>query len=518
MSDPMRVVVIGGGVAGLATAGLLATDGHAVTLVEARGEFGGRAGSWSSGGFRFDTGPSWYLMPEVFDHFYRLMGTTAAEQLDLSTLDPGYRAYFEEGGAAFDLPAGRAGAREAFVALDPTARSRLENYFDSAEDTYRIALDRFLYSSFERSRDLASPELLRKLPKFLRLLLRPLDREIRRRSSDSRIRRLLGYSAVFLGGSPLRVPSMYHLMSHLDVNEGVFYPQGGFARVIESLASLASQAGAELHLDTAARRILVEDGAVAGVLVVGPDGDERRVAADLVVSAADLEHTDSDLLDSAHRDRSDRWWQRREAGPGAVLALLGVRGDLPQLAHHTLLLAEDWDGGFERIARGGAELPEVASLYIGRPSASDADVAPPGHDNLFVLIPVAANPAIGHGGVDGSGDPAIEAFVDRMIDQIARWTNAPDLADRVVVRRTIGPGDFADDLHAWRGSALGPAHTLRQSAFFRAPNRSRRVRGLYFAGSSTIPGVGVPMCLISAELVLKHVRGQRDASRVSEPR
>jgi len=316
----------------------------------------------------------------------------------------------------------------------------------------------------------------------------------------------------------MRVPSMYHLMSHLDVNDGVSYPQGGFARVIESIADLARGAGATLRVSTPARQILVDNGEVTGVVVTGPGGRSEVIDADLVVSTADLEHTDSMLLDAAYRDRDDHWWDRREAGPGAVLAMLGVVGELPQLAHHTLLLTEDWDGGFARIASGSAELPDVAPLYIGRPSASDPSVAPPGHENLFVLIPVAANPDIGHGGVDGGGDAALEAFVDRMIGQIATWTGVPDLAERIVVRRTIGPGDFADDLHAWRGSALGPAHTLRQSAFFRASNVSRRVRGLYFAGSSTIPGVGVPMCLISAELVLKHVRGQRDAGPVRDPR
>ncbi|MBN9184274.1 MAG: phytoene desaturase, partial [Microbacterium sp.] len=162
--------------------------------------------------------------------------------------------------------------------------------------------------------------------------------------------------------------------------------------------------------------------------------------------------------------------------------------------------------------------PETPSLYIGKPSASDSAVAPAGHENLFVLIPVPADPSMGHGGVDGTGDPAIESLVDRVITQIGAWTDAPDLAERIVVRRTVGPGDFADDLNAWSGSALGPAHTLRQSAFLRAGNASRKVSGLLFAGSSTIPGIGVPMCLISAELVLKRVRGDRSAAPLAEPR
>ena len=196
--------------------------------------------------------------------------------------------------------------------------------------------------------------------------------------------------------------------------------------------------------------------------------------------------------------------------------LLGVRGRLPELAHHTLLLADDWDGGFAALSRGRG-LPSNPSLYIGKPSATDPTVAPADHENLFVLVPVPASPGIGHGGIEGAGVQRVEGFVDRTIEQIATWTGAHDLADRVVVRRTVAPGDFATDLQSWSGSALGPAHTLRQSAFLRSPNASRRVSGLLFTGASTIPGIGVPMCLISAELVVKRVRGDRSAAPLPVP-
>ncbi|MBN9152431.1 MAG: phytoene desaturase [Microbacterium sp.] len=519
MSGPRTVVVIGGGVSGLATAALLAADGHRVTLLEARSELGGRAGSWESQGFRFDTGPSWYLMPEVFDHFYRMLGTSSDEQLHLRTLDPGYRAYFEGDPSAFDLPAGRSAARAAIESLDPASAAQLERYFDSAEDTYRIALQHFLYSSFESARPFFAREVVTGLPRLAPLMVRSLDARIRAASSDSRIRRLLGYPAVFLGGSPMRVPSMYHLMSHLDVNDGVLYPEGGFARVIETLVTLAADAGADLITDARVERIVVADGAARGVRYRTADGDEVSMDADLVVATADLRHVEQELLADGERDHTDAWWRKRDPGPGAVLAMLGVRGALPQLAHHTLLLADDWDGAFTAIGdRTRGRPPETPSLYIGKPSASDSAVAPAGHENLFVLIPVPADPSMGHGGVDGTGDPAIESLVDRVITQIAAWTDAPDLAERIVVRRTVGPGDFADDLNAWSGSALGPAHTLRQSAFLRAGNASRKVSGLLFAGSSTIPGIGVPMCLISAELVLKRVRGDRSAAPLAEPR
>src|SRR5699024_7322074 len=132
-----------------------------------------------------------------------------------------------------------------------------------------------------------------------------------------------------------------------------------------------------------------------------------------------------------------------------------------------------------------------------RPSTTDPSVAPPGQENLFVLIPMPADPDLGHGGVDGTGSGAVEAIADEALARIAAWAGIPDLAERVVVRRTVGPEEFATDLRTWRGGMLGPAHTLRQSAFLRAGNASRKVDSLLYAGSSTIPGIGLPMCLIS---------------------
>ena len=516
MSD-REVAVIGGGVSGLATAALLAADGHRVTLLEARDEVGGRAGSWEADGFRFDTGPSWYLMPEVFDHFYRMMGTSTAEQLRLHRLDPGYRAYFEGAATPFDLPAGRIEARAAMASLDPAAAGRLDAYFDSAEATYDLALRRFLYTSFDSLTPMLGREVLSRLPQLARFMARSLDGEIRSRTSDSRLRRLLGYPAVFLGGSPLNVPSMYHLMSHLDVNDGVLYPQGGFARVIETIAALAEGAGARIITGARVTSIIVEGGRARGVRTVDANGVETRHDAELVVATADLHHVDTELLAPEHRDRGPAWWARRDPGPGAVLAMLGVTGEVPELAHHTLLLADDWEGAFDAVVGPGRGLPSTPSIYIGKPSQSDAGVAPAGDENLFVLVPVAADPAIGRGGIDGAGDPLVEGFVDRVIEQIGDWTGAGDLGSRVRVRRTVAPGDFEADLNAWSGTALGPAHSLRQSAVFRPGNASKRVDGLLYAGSSTIPGIGVPMCLISAELILKRLRGDRSGSPLPEP-
>lgn len=511
---PARVAIVGGGIAGLATAALLASRGHSVDLFEKNEELGGRVGSLERDGFRFDTGASWYLMPEVFDHFFALLGTSASAQLDLTVLDPSYRVFFEGHPEPVEVRPDRTHNHALFEALEPGAGDRFDAYLASAEDTYEMALRRFLYTSFESPRAVLHADVVRRLPTLGRLLGRSLHHHVASRFTDARLRQLLGYPAVFLGSAPRRAPSMYHLMSRLDLADQVLYPQGGFTRLIEVVAGLAERHGARLHTGTPVTAILTEATGAGRARVSGLEHETRdgvavRVVADVVVGAGDLHHLETTLLPAALQSHPPRVWRRRSPGPGAVLAMLGVAGPLPELAHHSLFFTADWDRNFADVFGRRSRVPDPASIYVCKPSATDPTVAPEGAENLFVLVPVPADVRIGHGGDDGSGSEAVERAADAAIDQIARWAGVPDLRERIVVRHTAGPADFAERYHAWRGGALGLEHTLLQSAFFRPGNASRKVDGLLYAGASTLPGVGLPMCLISAELVLKRLLGDR---------
>ncbi|MEO3940614.1 phytoene desaturase family protein [Paenarthrobacter nicotinovorans] len=535
-----RTVVIGGGIAGLATAALLAHEGHEVQLLEQRDTVGGRAGSLERDGFRFDTGPSWYLMPGVFDHFFKLLGTSAAEQLDLQTLSPAYRVFSEPNhdGIRPDpltIPLGSEQVLKTFEQVEPGSAKELSSYLASARHTTEMAERFFLYNPFTRPHGLLHPEVLRSLPKLAQLLLTPLDKFVSQRFQHPVLRQVLGYPAVFLGTNPAAAPAMYHLMSALDLGDGVQYPMGGFWELVNRLEALAVDAGVRIHTSSEALKITTReapltrkvgrfDGVklppalsgkdrreVTGVKWRDGSGAEHYSVADLVVSGADLHYTETQLLGVRDRSYNNKYWSSRTSGPGAVLVMLGVKGAVPELPHHSLFFTKDWEANFEAIFGAETSIPDPASIYVCKPSETDPGVAPQGHENLFVLVPVPADPQLGAGGPDGNGDALIERTADTAIDQIAQWANIPDLRSRIVVRHTIGPADFARQYNSWRGGMLGPAHTLRQSAMFRAQNASKRVQGLYYAGATTAPGVGVPMCLISAELVLKRIRGDHSA-------
>lgn len=495
MSKQKKVVIIGSGIGGLATADLLAKAGYIVDIYEKNEMPGGRAGTMTVDGFTFDTGPSWYLMPEVFEHYFSLLNKSVSDELNLVKLSPAYKVFFEE-----HEPITITGDEEqdikTFESIETGAGVKLKEYIKKGDGIYRLSLKHFLYTNFSSIRDFTKIDVARRGATMLKLAFSPIDSYVQKFVKDLRLRQILEYPMVFLGASPYSAPAIYSLMSALDFREGVFYPQGGLYTIIEKLVAAGEDLGVNYHYGTAVSQIVTADKKIKGIVLENGD----NIDADIVISNADLHFTETQLLSAEDRSYPERYWQKREAGPSALLMYLGVSGDLPQLEHHNLFFVDNWKQNFDDIFIN-KKLPSPASIYICKPSATDPKVAPKGNENVFVLVPLPAGVELDQEQMEKAADGYLSLIEDKF--------NIPDLRTRLVVKELFGPNDFSDKFNAWQGTALGPSHILRQSAIFRTSNKSRKVKNLYYVGGSTTPGIGLPMCLISAELVYKRLAGER---------
>lgn len=497
-----KVIIIGAGIGGLATANMLAKAGYDVAVCEKNAAPGGRAGTMSTKGFTFDTGPSWYLMPEVFEHYFSLFGKSVKKELDLVRLKPAYKVFFEND-PAITITSNSKTDAATFESIEPGAGARLNDYVRKGDDIYQLSLKHFLYTNFASYRDLTKSDILKRSHTMAKLALTPIDTYVGRFVTDHRLRKILEYPMVFLGSSPFSAPAIYSLMSALDFREGVYYPRGGLYTIIERLVALGSKLGVRYHYNSPVKHIDTTNKKASGITLENGES----VAADIVISNADLHFTETQLLAQGERSYPAKYWDKREAGPSALLMYLGVKGSLPQLEHHNLFFVDDWKKNFDAIFTDKT-LPYPASVYICKPSATDPSVAPKGNENMFVLVPLPA-------GV-GSNDSEVKRMADSYLRLIEEKFNMPDLRKRLVVKKFFGPHDFSETFNAWQGSALGPSHILRQSAIFRTPNKSRKVKDLYYVGGFTTPGIGLPMCLIGAELVYKRLAGDKRGGPIKE--
>ncbi len=478
-----RIAVVGGGFGGLTAAAYLARQGWKVTLFEKNDQLGGRARVWNSGDFSFDMGPSWYLMPEVFDQFFADFGVDRRDYYTLYRLDPYYRVFFKPG-EYVDISADRAAVEAVFEQLEPDGAAKLRRYLAQAEYKYNVAMQQFLYKEYRSIFQFLNWRLMTeglKLNVFSRL-----DGFVERYFKDRRAKQILEYAMVFLGSSPRNAPALYSIMSHVDLNLGVFFPHGGMTSLVNGLARLLQQQGVEVRTEAPVERVVVQNGRAAGVEVRG-----ERFPADAVLVNADYAWAETNLLDAEQRSYSQRYWNSRVMAPTMFIVYLGLNRKLPQLVHHNLYFTDPWDDHFAAIF-DKPRWPDTFSYYISCASFDDPSVAPREHENLFFLIPVAA-------GLDDS-DQIRRHWYEKVLTHFEQLIGER-VRDSIVVERIYSHRDFSADYNAFQGTALGISHTLGQTAVFRPSQRSRKVANLFYSGQYTHPGVGVPMTFIASKVI-----------------
>ncbi|AFG37720.1 phytoene desaturase family protein [Spirochaeta africana] len=478
-----KVCVIGGGFGGLSAAALLAHKGFDVTLLEKNPGVGGRAQVWRQDGFVFDMGPSWYLMPEVFDQFFEYLGKNRADYYKLQQLDPYYRIFFSPD-EIIDINRDLDRTKEIFDRFEPGGGERLQRYLDGARYKYDIAMREFLYTEYRSMFQFFNRRILVEGTRMN--IFQSLDRYVGKYFSDRRAKQILEYAMVFLGASPRNAPALYSIMSHVDLNLGVYFPIGGMAALVDGFRQLAEDMGVRILTDHEVTGLKVENGQITAAKTA-----HGEVNADIFLSNADYQHTDQKLLPPEYRSYSSRYWDKRTMAPTMFIIYLGLNRKVPELVHHNLYFSDPWDEHFEQIF-SRPQWPDNPSYYVSCASFDDDLVAPAGKENIFFLVPLAA-------GLEDT-DQIREQYAEKILDHFENLIGTR-IRDAIEIRRLFSHRDFQSEYNAYKGTALGIAHTLNQTAIFRPSHRSKKVKNLFYSGQYTHPGVGVPMTVISSQVI-----------------
>lgn len=489
-----HAVVIGSGFGGLAAAIRLGARGYRVTVLDKLDQPGGRAYVHRRSGHVFDAGPTVVTAPFLFEELYRLCGKKLEDEITLVPVSPFYRIRFSDGDT-FDYTGDAAHMRSEIARFSPRDVEGYERFLTKSEEIFRVGFEELAHVPFGRWTDMA-----RIVPSMMRLeSYRTVYGLVSKYIRDDRLRQVMSFHPLLVGGNPFSTTSIYTLIAFLERKWGVYFPIGGTGALVNGLVGLIRHQGNEVRLSTEVSRIVVERGRATGVVTASGE----RIPADVVVSNGDSAWTYRYLVsEEARPSWSNRRIERTKYSMSLFVWYFGTSRTYPDVAHHTISLGPRYKGLLDDIFNRHV-LADDFSLYLHRPTATDPSMAPPGHETFYVLSPV---PNL----ASGTDWQVTAERYRKSIEQNLSRTLLPGLERHITESLLLTPQHFQDRLLSYRGAAFGVEPVLTQSAYFRPHNKSEDIEGLYLVGAGTHPGAGLPGVLSSAR-VLDEVVPHADA-------
>ena len=481
-----KAVIIGSGFAGLSAACFMAKAGWDVTVLEKQATPGGRARQLKEAGFTFDMGPSWYWMPDVFERFFNCFGKKVSDYYQLDRLNPSYRVYWND--EPMDIPADYDELKKLFESIEPGSGNKLNNFMQEAVYKYEVGINKLVHKPGQSYTEFLDWDLVKGV--FKLDVFTSMKKHISKHFKNPRLQQLLEFPVLFLGALPEKTPALYSLMNYADIKQGTWYPHEGMYKIVEGMFSVATELGVKFIFNSDVNEIKVEHGKAKQVIA----NDALAYDADVVIGAADYHFIETKLLPQNCRSYSDEYWDKRVMAPGCLLYYIGLNKKLKRVLHHSLFFDSDFEIHGKEIYTT-KQWPSDPLFYVCTPSVTDETVAPPGHENLFFLIPVAA-------GLQGDTEELRDAYFEKILERFEKYTGE-SVKPAIMYKKTYSISNFVNDYNSFKGNAYGLANTLMQTANLKPACRSIKIKNLFYTGQLTVPGPGVPPSLISGEVVAK---------------
>lgn len=476
-------VIIGSGFSSLASACYMAKAGYKVTVLEKNEQLGGRASMMEIDGYKFDMGPSWYWMPDIFERFFADFGKKVSDYYELEKLSPAYRVVFGENDY-IDIEDTPEKIIETFERIEPGSGKHLKKFMDEAQENYRIAMQDLVYNPGLSLLELVSVESAKRL----NLFVKNISEQVRKEIKNPKLRSILEFPVLFLGAKPNKTPAFYNFMNHADFGLGTWYPKGGFNAVALGMVKLAKELGVEFHVNEEVIGIDYENNQAKKIRT-----QNGVYEADVFISGADYAHTEKLL--NGNRNYSEEYWQKKTFAPSSFLYYVAFNRKVNHLLHHNLFFDTDFEAHAKEIY-DTKELPKQPLFYANFSSKTDDSLCKEGKEVGFFLIPVA---------VDLEDNEEIhEKYFQLILDRIKKCTGE-DLSDAIVFKKSFGVKDFKERYHSCRGNAYGLANTLLQTSVLRPTIKNKKLKNFFYTGQLTVPGPGVPPALISGKVVTDYI-------------
>ncbi len=488
-----KIAIIGAGFSGISAAAYLAAAGNEVQVFEKNDTCGGRARQLKTdSGYVFDMGPSWYWMPDVFERFFGDFGFSTTDFYDLKLLNPSFDVVFGEN-STMHVPENFDELCKLFDSIEAGSSGKLKKFMDEAEFKYKVGIENLVYKPGLSVTEFANWDLLKGA--FRLQVFSSFSNHVRKYFSDPKLIALMEFPVLFLGAMPQDTPALYSLMNYAGLKLGTWYPKGGFGKVIDAMKKVAEKNGAVFQLKSNVEQLLLKNQEINAISVNG-----ESIKCDAVIASADYHHVENSLLKPEWRNYDENYWSKKTFAPSCLIFFLGVNKTIRALQHHTLFFDENFYQHAIDIYKS-PQWPSRPLFYVCCPSKSDDDVAPLGHENLFLLMPLAP-------GLEDT-EELRERYFHLMMNRLENNVRENIIA-HIDYKRSYCIKDFISDYNAYKGNAYGLANTLMQTAVFKPKIQNKKIKNLFYTGQLTVPGPGVPPSIISgkvaAQQLLKHLK------------